>query len=240
MPKNPAPKVAPKKTDRTFIAILALVLLVGAGAIGYVLMTRSKTTSVIVDTTQPMPNAKGKVIGSDSALVEVVMFGDFECPGCGQYSDMTEYYVRNQLVIPGIIRYRFADFSWSEMHPASMFAHIAAACANDQGQFWPMHDRIYHLRLEWSTFMNGRDMGAPKVLKRYARELKLDTAKFDQCFDAREHEAEIKESRAAAEKLGVRGTPTVIVGKRMIMSNPSYDVIKAYVDSALADLKSGR
>jgi protein-disulfide isomerase len=240
MPKNSTPPTPPKKSDRRFITVLAVLALIGAAAIGYVLLGKEKATSVVIDTTQPMPNAKGKVIGNDAAPVEIVMFGDFECPGCGQFADLTEYDIRNNLVVPGIARYRFADFPWVEMHKASMDAHIAAACANDQGQFWPMHDRIYHLRHEWSWFANGRDMGAPKIMKRYALELKLDGAKFDACFDNREHQAEIMESRAAGTKLGVASTPTIVVGKRMITSNPSYDVIKAYVDSALADAKSGR
>jgi protein-disulfide isomerase len=242
MPNKPAPTPIRKQSDRTFIAIVAIVLLAGAAAIGYVLMGK-KTTSVVIDTTQPMPNAKGLVIGSDSAPVEIVMYGDFECPGCGQFADLTEYDVRNNLVIPGIARYRFADFPLVSIHPTAMAAHMAAACANAQGQFWPMHDRIYHLRHEWSATANRRDMGAPKVFKRYARELKLDGDAFDKCFDTNAHEAEILASVDAGTKLGVNSTPTIIVGKRMIIKAvglPTYDDIKAYVDSAIADVKSGR
>jgi protein-disulfide isomerase len=228
-----------KKTDRTFIVILGVLAVAGIAAITYV--TRGKAArAVVIDTTQPMPNAKGKVIGSDQAPVEIVMWGDFECPGCGQFADLIEYDVRNDLVVPGIVRYRFADYPFVESHKATMQAHIAAACAADQEKFWPMHDRMYHLRYEWSWFANGRDMNAPKVLKRYARELKLDAATFDKCFDSQQHKDELLASRAAGEKLGVRGTPTIVVGKRMIVSSPTYDVINAYVDSALADLNLRR
>lgn len=229
------------KKDRSFITILAVVGLVGAAAIGYVL-TSKKATSVVIDTTQPMPNAKGKVIGSDSAPVEVVIWADFECPGCGRFSDVTEYDVRNNLVVPGIIRYRFADLPLTSIHPTAMSAHLAAACADAQGQFWPMHDRIFHLRYEWSQVASGRNMDAPRVFKRYARELKLDETAFDKCFDGREKEAEILASVEAAQKLGIGGTPTIIVGNRMIVKDaiPTYDDIKAYVDSALAELKLRR
>jgi protein-disulfide isomerase len=242
MPKS-TPKPAPKKSDRRFVTILVIVGVIGVAALGYVLMGDKGSTSVVVDTTQPMPNARGKVIGSDSAPVEIVMFGDFECPGCGQFADLTEYDVRNNLVVPGLVRYRFADFPLVSIHPTAMAAHNAASCANAQGQFWPMHDRIYHLRHEWSAASNGRDMDAPKIFKRYARELKLDSDAFATCFDNNAHEAEILESVAAGTKLGVGGTPTIIVGKRMIIKDrgiPTYDDIKAYVDSALADVKSGR
>jgi protein-disulfide isomerase len=231
------------KGNRSFLAILAIVGVIGVGALGYVLMGGQGSSSVIVDTTQPMPNARGKVIGSDSAPVEIVMFGDFECPGCGHFADLTEYDVRNNLVVPGLVRYRFADFPLVNIHPSAMAAHNAASCANAQGQFWPMHDRIYHLRHEWSASANGRDMNAPKIFKRYAKELKLDGDAFAACFDANAHEAEILESVAAGTRLGVGGTPAVIVGKRMIIKErgiPTYDDILAYVDSALADLKSGR
>jgi protein-disulfide isomerase len=229
------------KKDRSFIAILAVVAIIGVGAIAYV-VSNKKTTSVVIDTTQPISNAKGKVIGSDSAPVEVVIWADFECPGCGRFSDVTEYDVRNNLVVPGIIRYRFADLPLTSIHPTAMDAHMAASCAEAQGQFWPMHDRIFHLRYEWSATANGRDMNAPKVFKRYARELKLDGDLFDKCFDGKEKLAEINASVEAATKLGVGTTPTIIVGNRMIVKEvgiPTYDDIKAYVDSALALRTSG-
>lgn len=61
----------------------------------------------------------------------------------------------------------------------SHWAANAAECANEQGKFWEYHDKLF---AEW----RGENVGAYSKanLKKYAADLKLDTAKFNQCIDA--------------------------------------------------------
>lgn len=177
-------------------------------------------------------------MGSDSAPVELVMFGDFECPGCGQYFRLTEPDVRTRLIETGKVRFRFRDWPIPEVHPATLVAHNAAWCAGAQGKFWPMHDTIFAGQLEWSQFANGKPMGVDKIMKRYASKLGLDTKAFDACLDSRIYESQIRASRNDAQALGVGGTPTFMVGTHMLPTgHASYDEIKALVDSGIADAK---
>jgi protein-disulfide isomerase len=99
-----------------------------------------------------------------------------------------------------------------------------------------MHDSVYAGQFEWSTFANGRDMNAPKIFKRYAKSIGVDTKAFATCLDSRQFDGQIKANQNYGISLGVSGTPTFVIGKRMT-SRLSYDVIKALVDSALADAK---
>src|SRR5262245_32461824 len=95
-------------SKRPFYAAIAFLLIGGVGTLSY--MSARPNAGAVIDTTiAPVPN-QGHVIGSDSAPVEVVEFGDFECPGCGQFANLTEPDVRARLVLTGLIRFRFMDF----------------------------------------------------------------------------------------------------------------------------------
>jgi protein-disulfide isomerase len=213
-------------------------LVIGVGAIGYLMMS-NKATSKVVDMSGPLPPAAGQVRGSASAPVEIVEYGDFECPQCGRFSNITEPDVKTRLIETGAARFRFMDFPL-QGHPSTMFAHDAAACAAKQGKFWEMHDRIFQGQLEWSALVNNRDMNAPKVMKRYAKELGLDTKDFNQCFEDREFAKQIKANYDEGIKLNVQFTPTFIIGKRMITGAQPYDVIKALVDSATTEANAAK
>ena len=100
-----------------------------------------------------------------------------------------------------------------------------------------MHNRIYELQHEWSWFSNGRDMNAPKVMKRYAKELGLDINAFDTCLNTKQFESQIRANYEEGVRVGVGSTPTFVIGIRMIAGAQPYDVIKKLVDSATADAK---
>jgi protein-disulfide isomerase len=226
-----------KKGNRSFLALVAIVLAAGLAIISYVVLT-PKPAAVVVDANLPLLEAKGYVMGSDSAPVEIVEFGDFECPACGQFVTITEPDIRSRLVATGLARFRFVDFPFSPSeHPSSMFAHNAAACANVQDKFWDMQDRIYTNQFEWSQLANAKDMNAPKIFKRYAKELGLDTRAFNACLDSRQFEPQIIANRREGERRNVGPTPTFFVGKRMIVGDRGYDVMKAMVDSATAEAR---
>jgi protein-disulfide isomerase len=225
-----------KKSDRSFVALIALLLIAGAGVIGYVAF-KPKPAPVTIDPNTPLPDAQGYVIGSDTAPVEIIEFGDFECPGCGQFAVITEPDVRTRLVNTGAARFRFLDFPIAS-HLASLTAHNAAACANAQGRFWEMHDRIFAGQHEWSHFANNRDMNAPRVFNRYARELGLNADAFETCLENREHELQIRANAREGERLGIQFTPTFIIGDQRVTGAQPYDVIKKLVEDATAAARS--
>jgi 2-hydroxychromene-2-carboxylate isomerase len=94
-----------------------------------------------------------------------------------------------------------------------------------------MHDRIYAGQLEWNTQATKTPRG---VIAGYAKDLGLDMGRWDTCFDQKTHLARIQASQAAAVARGLNGTPAFIVGDKLIPGNASYDMLKAYVDSAMA------
>lgn len=241
MPPATKPKTAArkKKGDRSFVSMIVGLAVVGAAVLGYVVFKPKANPVVTTDQNAPLPDAKGYVMGSDSAPVEIVEFGDFECPVCGQFAVVTEPDVRERLIKTGLARFRYMDFPLGQ-HLATMVAHNAAACAGAQGneKFWEMHDKIFAGQHEWSHFMNNRDMNAPKVMRRYAQEIGLDQARFSTCLDNREHELQIRANAEQGAKMGIGSTPTFIIGNQRVIGAQPYDVIKKMVDAAAEQAKS--
>ena len=214
---------------RGFWIALGIVALIGIGALAWV-TSRPKAVATRVDPSLPALKAEGYVIGSPSAPVEVVEFADFECPACGQYALLTEPDVRARLVNTGKVRFRFMDFPL-EMHRNSWDASLAAACANDQGKFWEMHDAIFGSQDRWSGEATSRPRG---VLSDVAKGIGLDMAKYDACMDADTHRAKIQSHLAEGERRGIRSTPTFLFNGTLVANAISYDTFKKHVDDATA------
>lgn len=227
---KPQPK---SRNARGFWALLAVVFVVGAGALAWLTTQRAETVITMDPGLAPVA-AEGYRLGRPDAPVEIIEFADYECPVCSQYAMVTEPDVRARLVETGLARITYFDFPL-DMHRNTWGASMAAACANDQNRFWEMHDRLYAGQLEWNTQATATPKG---VFRGYAKELGLDVAAWEACYDARKHLARIQASRAEAERRRFTGTPAFIIGDKVIPGKPEYDLVKALVDSALARQKA--
>ncbi|MCU0633990.1 MAG: DsbA family protein [Gemmatimonadaceae bacterium] len=223
-----------KQSRSGFYMLLGVVALAGAGAIGWA-VSRPKAIVSKVDPSIPLPKAQGYVKGKADAPVEIIEYADFECPGCGQFAAVTEPDIRAKLIETGEVRFRFMDHPLIELHQNTMAASLAAACANEQGKFWEMHDRIFMGQPDWSSYATSNPR---KIFRQYVTEIGADGAAWDKCFDEQKFIPQIEANRNEGLQRGIRGTPTFIVGGRMLTGNPTYDNIKALVDSAKADLAS--
>ncbi len=226
-----AKKPVKKANSKQFAGVLVAVAIVGVAALGYVL-THSGPKVIIVDPKVPAGAAEGHLMGKADAPVQVLEFGDFECPACGNFATVTEPDVRTRLVNTGIVAFRFYDFPLSQ-HKNSWTAHLAAACADDQGKFWEMHDRLYAGQDEWSDLVS--NVPDPlSIFKRYASELGLDTKTWEECVTSQKYTPKIKGNQAEGARRNVQSTPTLVIGNQQVNS-VSYDEFKKLVDQALAD-----
>ena len=213
-----------------FYGALAVIGIAGAAVLGYIASRAKDRAVTTVDPNLPPAKAEGYLLGSPNAPVQVLEFADFECPGCGQFSTITEPDIRKRLIETGQMSFRFFDFPLPQ-HRNSIPASNAAACAADQGKFWEMHDRIFAGQFDWNTQATSRPKG---IFAGYAKELGLDEKKWEECFDSGVHIPRITANRAEGERRMVSQTPTFIIGRRQIPGALAYDDFKAYVDSAAA------
>jgi protein-disulfide isomerase len=169
----------------------------------------------------------GHVLGRDDAPVTVIEYADFQCPGCKMAWLLTVQDVKDRLVADGTVRFIFRDFPL-DMHNNARPAHHAAACADEQGQFWAMHDQLFANQDGWSV------TGAPeRMFRDYAEGIGLDTERYDACMAEGRYRGRIQASYDSGVELGVSSTPTMIVGNS-IYSSLTYDQLKGVVDSLIA------
>lgn len=233
-PPPPARKTTARNSrssnrPKAFFWLLGLIALIGVAALGYV-ATKPKSSSVQVvetaDTTNAGPS-QGYLIGKVDAPVKIVEFADFECPSCGYWATVTEPDVRTRIINAGLANLTFYDFPLTQ-HRNTLAASNAAACADEQQKFWPMHDRLFQGQEEW----NGEATDVPKAFfKRYATEVGLDVSKWEACFDARKYQKRISANLADGMRRAVGSTPTFIIGNKMYPGARSFDEIKRLVDS---------
>src|SRR4051812_37824887 len=89
---------------------------------------------------RPPLSERDHLRGDLHAPVNLVEFGDFECPFCGKAFGVVkalEETLGEQLCVA------FRNFPIVGSHPHAVVAAEAAEAAGAQGRFWEMHDMLY-------------------------------------------------------------------------------------------------
>lgn len=231
--KRQPPPRRTKNSTRIFYLALIVIAVAGVGALTWMSRRPTATDFTGFDSTLPKVQSNGYVIGSAAAPLEVIEFGDFECPSCARFATLTEPDVRSRLIDKGIIRLRYIDFPLS-MHRNTWPASRAAACADEQGKFWQMHDSLFQTQDQW----NGEATTNPNpFFKKLAGEIGLNQQQFNQCVDSKKTQAKVQAHEQLALEQHIQATPSFIIGGKIVEGPQPYDVFKSLVDSALA--KSG-
>jgi protein-disulfide isomerase len=212
---------------KRFYTILGAVAIVGIGLLGYQL-AKPATVSIPANVTvQPSDTAgfRGYLKGSDSAAVEITEYADYQCPFCQTFATLQMPTIDERLIQTGRLRWRYRDFPLQQ-HPYSRLAAHSAACADEQGKFWPQHQRIYEGQPEWSASRDAAD-----IFRRYAGETGLDLRRYDACMSAGKYAGRIQASLDEGVRAGVSSTPTLLVGGRLYQGRFDSDAITKLVDS---------
>ncbi|MBL0891545.1 MAG: thioredoxin domain-containing protein [Gemmatimonadaceae bacterium] len=223
-------KVSPKKKSNTgFLAVIGIILIAGGAGI-WTSMTK-KPVSIEAAPGAPLPEAQGYLRGNPDAPITIAEFADFECPGCGQFATLQGPDIKSRIIDAGLANFRFYDFPLTSIHPNTISAHMAAACASDQGKFWEMHDLIFAGQYDW----NGQATSNPrKFMDSYAQQLGLDMKAFGECFDTQKHLPRIQANAKMGTERGVGSTPTLMINNRIYAGGLTADQIKKIVDSLVA------
>ena len=78
-------------------------------------------------------------VGSVDAPITIVEFSDFECPFCRQTEPVLK---QIQEEYGDQVRFVYRQFPLNDIHPRAQKAAEASLCADEQGQFWNMHDAL--------------------------------------------------------------------------------------------------
>jgi protein-disulfide isomerase len=172
----------------------------------------------------------GTTMGSPDAPVTIQAWEDFMCPACRQWTTEIEPQLIEEYIKTGQVRLEFHQFPLSIHAPGAEMGAQASLCANDQGAFWPYHNRLFPAQDQ------GQAGFTIDALVRYADELGLDSRALMDCMSSQKYRTDVTASVNEAISLSLNATPSILVnGTRM--NNP-FDYageMKTLIESALAE-----
>lgn len=152
---------------------------------------------------------KNPTQGSNEAPVTIIAFMDFECP----YSEESYLIIKDVLDQFGTaVRFIFKQLPLTSIHPNAMNASLASACAEEQGKFWQYEDTLFN-----TSSLND------DLLYTIAQSSGLNLTTFNTCFTSKKYTDVINEDLEDALAVGVRGTPTFIIGTEVIEGVPTKE-----------------
>ena len=172
------------------------------------------------------------ILGSESAPITIIEFGDYQCEACYAWFHTTRDTLIDNYVETGKAKLIFVDLPF--LGRDSPMAAQASYCAEDQGQYWEYHTMLY-------TFQDGHpDSGWADRdrLNSFAFSLDMNIDEFDECMDSSKYKKRVKANYDEAVKNNVQSTPTFIIisedgKKEMFSGSQPYSVFAAKIESML-------
>lgn len=169
------------------------------------------------------------ILGNKDAKVTIIEFSDYQCPFCRAFWRDSYAQIKRDYIDTGKARLVFRDYPLS-FHPMAMPSAQAAECADEQGKYWEMHDKIFG---EQEKLGQGTVTYAVADLKKWATSIGLDAGKFGQCLDSNKYKTEVEKDMADGSAAGVSGTPTLFINGRMVVGAQPYATFKALIEEEL-------
>lgn len=219
-------------------AIIAVIVLAAVG-IGYWVYSNNKSSPGSINSYNfsfaPYEEnfSLAPYEGNTSAKINIIEFGDYQCPICGSWFTQTQSQVITNYVDTGKAKFYFLDFAF--LGPDSTTLSQGAWCANEQNLYYPYHDFIYSNQGTENT-----GWATPDKVKTLVTGIKgLDIQQFSTCLDSNSYSSRISEESNIAAISQVQGTPTFFIGNPsigyiMLVGNQPYSTVQQTLDSQLA------
>ena len=104
--------------------------------------------------------------------------------------------------------------------PADMKSAVAVECAGEQNKFWDMYNNIF----EYSRQMQ---------MNAIAKKIGLNMIQFQRCTKSGKYENKIQADTEKGSELGIRGTPSFIINKKLVVGALPYETMEKYIKDAI-------
>lgn len=198
--------------------VVTVLLAVALIAVASGAFRSDPATGIVVR--QPQP---GRALGPENAPVKIVEYSDFQCPFCARAATDLLPPIEAQYIANGTVRFEYQPVAF--LGQESMLAAEAALCAEDQQQFWAMHDKLFA-----SQAGEERGQFAIANLKRFAQEIGLDRAQFEPCLDSHKYQDKVLELTREAQARGVEGTPTFFVNNDVVPGAVPFEQMQSIIE----------
>ncbi len=216
--------------DKRFWAVVVVVILIFGGIFW---ATNHKSSAPSSDS---KTQATNHVEGSNSAGITLVEYGDYQCPGCGQYyqsvKDTVAKYNKQ-------ISFQFRNFPLTQLHPNAFAGARAAEAAGLQNKYWEMHDLLYEQNGAYynsgqkvQNWISATDPLA--FFSQYAQQLGLNVTQFKQDYASEKVNNAINADVSAGNKLNVDSTPTFYLDGQKVQPSPTVASFSQLIDAEIA------
>ena len=172
--------------------------------------------------TEPSITFIDPALGSETAKVTIVLYGDYECDACAELDQELINLVLNDF--PNDVRLVWKDMPNTSQHAEALNAAIAARCAKDQGKFWEYH----------ALLIANHNSLNPALYTTLAESLELKTNTFASCYRNKTPAPIIQQSYEEGVALGVTATPTLFMNGSRYTGTLDSGALKAMIRQILA------
>lgn len=163
--------------------------------------------------------------GDWQAPVQLVEYGDFQCPACQFYALWVKQ-LRDEF--GDKIGVSFRHFPLRQTHANAQLASQVAEAAGLQGKFWLAADAIYEGQQSWAGQIRARE-----TLVNLVKNTGVNLTKLETDIDTTIVKNKIEQHYQSGLRSGVNATPTFYLNGEKIRNPQSYDEFKTLITRAL-------
>jgi protein-disulfide isomerase len=158
-------------------------------------------------------------IGASSGDLTVVEYFDYNCPVCRSMEGELHQLVASDPKVRVIYK------DWPVFGAASVYAAYCSYAAAAQGKYAAAHAALIGSR---------EDLDSKEIVRQVMRQAGFDVAKLDADIAAhqKEYSAVLTRNQEEATSLGLRGTPGLIIGDRLIAGGLDFRHLASQVAAA--------
>ena len=222
--------------DRRIVIIIVFAVLVSVVAIAYSSYYERIITMQEhrVNVSGPAPinlNSGSPMLGSASAPITIVEFGDYQCEMCYHWYHNTRADVIDNYIDTGKANLVFMDLPF--LGRDSIPAAQATYCADDQGKYWEYHETLYNFQEAIDNGWASKDR-----LVSFAFNLDMNLDEFNDCMDSSKYAKRVKANYDESQRFGAEATPTFLIispdgAVKKITSAQPYSVFSQVIEPML-------
>ncbi|WP_392565059.1 thioredoxin domain-containing protein [Utexia brackfieldae] len=168
---------------------------------------------------KPTVSANDHIQGNPQATIELVEYGDYQCPYCRDF----HYTVKSlQVELGDKLKFIFRNFPL-DMHPNALDAAISAELMAKHQQFWPMHDLLYENQQHLDD----------NSLMQYAKQLGVTKKQFSADFQNTALIKKIDSDIESGLRSGVNGTPSIYINGKKYQGDYSAQALLSYIQTLI-------
>jgi protein-disulfide isomerase len=162
-------------------------------------------------------------LGQANAPLKVILFENFMCEYCKGFEEEVFPELKRDYIDTGKIEVYYVNLAWGS-EQAELSA-LAGECAyrQDEATFWQFKSDVYRAQGSWQTLDDLLNVAGAT----------MEVEPLRQCVEEQRYASEVQRDLELADKVGVQGTPSIIVGNQGFEA-PDYATLKAAIDAELA------